>query len=218
MNNQKNFPTRLQLWRGAILRSIAHAVFIANNDLLAYEVSWDGANYNLNNTQGCHGTITFGKDYVIGAFFDVHSSRSPFRGHKSYDLDSFFVGIPENLYSIAKGETLQYLLDDYQGLTIPIISTAFWSDAEHLTAAESWESVLLHGGFIVEPEIAHLSDALAEIKDNYGFSSSQIEFVRSLFTRKINDPQGIITLTDSDYAFATTDSRELLKAIGILYS
>lgn len=40
-----------ELRQGCILVSIAHAIFVADAPELAHEISWDGFNYNMNNSR-----------------------------------------------------------------------------------------------------------------------------------------------------------------------
>src|SRR4051812_43443274 len=72
-------PTVARLRDGAALRSIVHAVFISRAPDFAHEVSWDGTNYSRQNSAGARGTVTFSSAGVVGAFFDQHSAKSPFR-------------------------------------------------------------------------------------------------------------------------------------------
>ena len=50
-----------KLYNGCIFMAVAHAVTVGEYSELNYEHSWDGINYCMNNSRGCHGTITFGK-------------------------------------------------------------------------------------------------------------------------------------------------------------
>jgi len=114
------FPTVAQLRSGVTLCTIAHAIWTIPNAAPAYEQSWDGLNYSFNDGQGNQGTITFDGDRVVGVLFDHDSTRSPLRDELSYDIDPYFLNIPEHLWHVAETETLQYQLFDLNGMTIPI--------------------------------------------------------------------------------------------------
>ncbi len=43
---RNDFPSRKRLWHGAALATIAHAIFIAADPTLPWELSWDGPNYS----------------------------------------------------------------------------------------------------------------------------------------------------------------------------
>ena len=53
---------------GCILSGIAHAIAVAKFPEISYEHSWDGINYNIQNSEGIRGTITFGKKLCVAAF------------------------------------------------------------------------------------------------------------------------------------------------------
>ncbi len=215
--------SRQQLWRGAVLSTIAHAIWIAQDPILAYEQSWDGRNYNIQDSQGALGTITFAELGVIGAFFDAHSPRSPFRSNKTYTTAPFFEGMPTALWEIAQAETLQYLLQEYQGSDVPLITAAFWSEGENLASTEPWSEVFDNGAHLVRIQLLEPEDAIADLQSNYELSPQQVNLLRSLFIRKTAAPDIPIILNDQERSITVTqgatgveESRELLAAIGIV--
>ena len=58
--------------------AVAHAVTVGEYPELNYQHSWDSINYCMNNSQGCRGTITFGKKYIIAVFQDT-SVKMPYQ-------------------------------------------------------------------------------------------------------------------------------------------
>lgn len=221
--DQEAFPHPLQLWRGAILSTIAWAIWVAHHPFFTGELSWDGPNYVLDNSQGTKGTITFAEDRIVGAFFDLHSSRSPFRSMSNdYALAPYFVGMPLDLLTLAYEQTLQYLVEELEGTQKPIITAAFWSDHGHLTATEPWPEVIKHGAHIVRKETMEMEEAIAAWQEDCELSSIQVDLLRSLFTRKIEAPNDPLILGRQDRDVLTSDgdeglegSRELLAAVGI---
>lgn len=223
MGTYRSQFSRLQLWQGAILGTIAHAIWVAHHPDLAYEQSWEGPNYIVQNSMGAYGTVTFAENSVVGVFFDSHSSRSPYRSEGSYDLRSFLSGIPENLLVLANQEALQYVLQEYKGITMPIITAAFWSEDDYLTAAKPWQEVFANGAHLVRIQLLDTEKAIAEWQTNYELKSSQVELTRSLFYRKVTRPQTQIVLDDQERSVLASDgtegievSRELLAGIGII--
>ncbi|MDB5077860.1 MAG: hypothetical protein JWO42_4039, partial [Chloroflexi bacterium] len=185
MGDQKDgFPTSNQLYWGAVLHTIAYAIFIAPDATLDYELSWDGINYNRQNSQGARGTIAFGSLGTVGVFFDVDSSRNPYPSGRTYELETYFRGISSELFALARDEALQYILDDYNGETLPVITSAFWSSGGSISAAEPWEDVLAHGAHLVEVDSLDNDDARKELEREYEFSQEQCTLLQSLFLRK----------------------------------
>jgi hypothetical protein len=222
-SGREPFPPRMRLWQGAILGTIAHAIWIVADPLLAAEQSWDGPNYNVQDSMGSRGTITFAGERAVGVFFDAHSRRSPFRSGRDYDLRSFFTGISDELYSLAQQEALQYVLDDYRGALVPIITAAFWSEGEFLAVAEPWPEVVTNGAHLVSIQLMEPDAAMVEWREECEMSPSQVALMRSLFDRKMATPNAPVVLEDSERDILTSEgdegideSRRLLAAIGII--
>ncbi len=221
---QETFPKLSQLWRGATLRTIAHAISLAHDPTLSYEVFWENLNYTRQDSAGSRGAITFAENYAVGAFFDEHSSRNPFRSANpgGYDLASFFVGIPVEQLSRLQEETLQYLVEEYGGELKPVITSAFWSEEESLSAAEPWDEVYRHGAHLIRIEIMDEEAALAALQSEYEFPASQMTLLHSLFTRRVTGFDNHLILDQSEYATLTfngiiglDESKRLLETINI---
>lgn len=220
---QDAFPRRSQLWQGAILHTIAHAIFVASNPMLAHELSWDGSNYSRQDSQGSRGTVTFGTDCVVGAFFDEHSFRSPYQQSSDYDWHTLFASAPLDLRTLAEKEALQYVLDEYKGNTMPVITAALWSDGDYLTAPEPWQDVLANGAHLIRIETIQIEDAIEEWTREYEFSFSQSNLLSSLFNKKQGSPGSPIFLDgrEQDILWENGEegidaSYELLAAVGIV--
>lgn len=100
--------------------AVAHAVIVGEYPELNYQHSWDSINYCMNNSQGCRGTITFGKKYIIAVFQDT-SVKTPYQ-----DAMNFFKDAPEAIVELAKSEAFQYVLGNIDGEIKPYITAAFW--------------------------------------------------------------------------------------------
>ncbi len=215
-------PLVQDLRTGAILRTIAHAIFVASNPTLAYEVSWDGPNYLRNNSMGTRGVVTIKNDALIGAFSDIHSSRSPFRfGEKEYDINMFFRGIEPSLFSMAQVETLSYLIEEYHQKVAPAVTSAFWSSGDYLVGAESWDTIFENGAHLIKTELLPTHKAIPLIEEDYEFNAKQAGLLKSLFRRRM-DSESPLTLTSDELQVLFAEGREgievsktLLKSINI---
>lgn len=223
MISKHTFPQRLTLWHGSVLGTIAHAIWVAANPDFSHEQSWDGPNYSIQDSMGSRGTISFKENQIVGVFFDRNSPRNPFKSSKEYNLSSFLNGIPSDLLSIANGEALQYLLQEYNGVVRPIITVAFWSQGDYLTAAEPWPQVFDHGAHLVRIQLKDTESGIAEWKTQYEMLPSQVELTRSLFYRWMTSSSNKILLNDREQNVLLAkgtegldESRELLAAIGII--
>lgn len=181
-----------ELRQGCILVSIAHAIFIADAPELAHEISWDGINYNMNNSQGSRGTITFYPDFFVAGFRDDDLSAD------SLHAKDYFNQAPEKVLQLAEQETLQYLLDDVDGETVPVITTAVWGDKKQSFSCHSFDAMLENGGYLLEIQSMHPTSAFEASEDEYEFTGKQLELLKKLFHLKIEKPNETITLSQSD--------------------
>jgi hypothetical protein len=219
----EGFPSRLHLWQGAILATIAHAIALAQGAAFSHELSWDGPNYNRQDSMGTRGTITFLENLVVGVFRDDNSPRAPWRSKKPLNLQEFLWGMPEDLLTIAHGQTLKYVVDEYEGVVGPIITSAFWSKGEYLTAVEPWSEVVTHGAHLIRIEVMETDVAIAEWQSQYELSTHQVDVIHSLFQRRISTPNWHVALRDNELRALTvggieglTASLELLAGIGFI--
>ena len=217
------FPTRRQLWDGVVLGTIAHSIWQASDEEFAPDQQWDGHNYGLNNEQGARGTITFAPEGVVGVFCDVRSVRNPWHSEVPYDPHTFLATAPGPLLAIAERETLQYQLFDFRGAVAPVITAAFWSQGERLTAAEPWSTVVVNGAHLLRIQLMETERAVGEWQENYEFSIAQVALLRTLFERRVALRDLPIRLQSEELVVlkAAGDagierSRSLLEAIGIL--
>jgi hypothetical protein len=214
-----------ELWRGCVLATIAHAIFTAHHPELTNEQSWDGVNYNVQDSEGSLGTVTFAPGGTVGAFFDSHSRRNPISSKQSYDLATRLTEMPAEMKAIAENDTLQYLLQDHEGAQVPIVTAAFWTVDDHLVAAEPWPDVFANGAHLIQTQLKSTDEAIDTWRNHYGLSTRQVESLRSLFATKISVPDAAITLSETEKAAlleqgseGLEQSRELLAELNIVVS
>lgn len=196
---------REKLWEGCILASIAHAIMVAHYPELSNEQSWDDINYNVQDSSGARGTITFHPNYLVGAF------RNEFSKREYIDVLEHFNSSPEELNLLAVNETLQYLLDEIDGDTVPVITTAFWGGDDGTYSNDNFEDFIENGGFLIESQAKDIETAINEWKEYYEMSESQINLLHSIFERKISNPTGEIILTESEIKMIESDDEEGLN-------
>jgi hypothetical protein len=193
---------REQLWEGCILASIAHAIMVAHYPELSHEQSWDDINYNVQDSSGTRGTITFHPNYLVGAF------RNEFSEREYIDALDYFNCAPEEVNKLAVNETLQYLLDEIDGDTVPVITTAFWGSDDGTYSNDNFEDFIENGGFLLASQTKDIETAVIEWIEYYEMSKSQINLLCSIFERKISDPNGEIFLTESEIRMIESNDEE----------
>lgn len=218
----KGFPHRVQLWRGAILATIAHAMWVTSYPTLAYELSWDGPYYSRQDIKRTRGTIAFVENGLVGVFRDDTSPRAPWNGSEQYSVEDGLEGLPDRLAEPAE-TALRHMLDEHTGVTEPIMTAAFWSDGDVTSAAEPWSDVLVHGAHLVRTEAMETDEALSEWQAQYEWSEQAMALLTGLFTRRMAISGTPVVLNDEEYEQLVangrnglSEARELFAAIGIL--
>jgi hypothetical protein len=188
------------LRQGAILGTIAHAMSLLEDPLLAGEQSWDGANYNIQNTAGALGTVTFEDSLLVAAFFEAHSDRNPARsGGPAQEAGSLLDRAPESVRSLAHRETMHYLLQEIHGEERPAFTSVFWSEDGYLVGPEPWEDVMAHGGHLIRTQLLPIPYALARWGEILGLTGSELQVVHDLFLRTIREPRGNVHISVADF-------------------
>ncbi|MCU5663774.1 hypothetical protein OCB72_03220 [Bacillus cereus] len=206
MSKYKLHINREQLWKGCVLNSIAHAINVAHCPDFSHESSWDGFNYSMQDTQGGRGTITFHPNYTIVCLQDVNSERID----EWIDAENYFEGAPSEVIHIAKEETLQYILEEVEGETVPFITTAFWIEDSGAYSIDSFEEMEEHGGFLLEIPLLDLQSAIERLEE-YELTEEQIELLQLVYERKIKNPNEEIMLSKEEVAMIGTDDSEGLE-------
>jgi hypothetical protein len=200
------------LHEGCVLATIAHAVASLSYPELAAEQSWTGPSYNVQDSAGTLGTITFHAAGIFGAFFDVRSSRAARANEVTAHLDD----TPEPLL-VARDETLQFLLQDVDGRVQPVITSAFWSEADLLASWEPWASVRAHGAHLIDRQLAGGDAPPESWQLAQSLTDAQLELVRRIHQhRRLNDEDHAAI---ARYTRAARDACiEVLAQIGIALS
>lgn len=196
-----------QLWKGCILKSIANTIFVAHAPDFSHESSWDGFNYNMQDSQGGRGTITFHPDYTIVCLQDVNSERI----EEWIDAANYFEGAPLEVIDIAKEEALQYVLEEVEGETVPFITTAFWIEDSGAYSIDPFEEMEEHGGFLLEIPLLDTESAIERLEEEYELTAEQIELLQFVYERKIQNPNEKIKLSKEEVAMIGTEGSERLE-------
>jgi hypothetical protein len=198
-----DYPLSKNIYPGAIFASIAHAIFILKAPFLAHEQSWDGNNYNVQNSEGSRGTIAFEGDgsNFVGVFYLGESRRNPTR-FRPVDVKlslSFLHGLPIELKILAD-EALQYVLQDIDGKNLPIITAAFWGklNDSRISAIEPWPDVVKNGAVLIKNQTLQTTDAIHAWSKEFEFTPSQTSLTTLIFEKKMIAKRSPVYLTPAD--------------------
>lgn len=194
-----------KLYEACILSSLTHAVAVGMYPELNYEHSWDKINYSMNDSEGCRATITFHKNRIIAVFQDSSCVNA------DVDALDFFEGAPKEIIELAKNETLQYVLENVDGIVKPVISSAFWGDWNELYSVIPFDEIVDKGAHIITVQLLPFKEAMEEWSDYYDLDESQIKFIKHLFDKKIKE--NTFTLSNDDMQYLYDDVKECLISL-----
>jgi len=208
------------LYSNCLLASIANAIYASQFPLLSYEHSWDGINYSVQNSEGIRGTISFLDQYCIAAFRDDKSKRLH-KLSKFIPAIKFFKGAPEKVKEAAEKETLQYLLENVDNDSIPLITTSFWCIGNYLYSNDSLKEIKINGMSVLEFQLLESSDSIEKWIEYYEMSKDQINLLKILHNKKILNPNQIIILSNEERKLLgrniSEEAIESFKEIGMIF-
>ena len=190
------------LYDNCLYSSIAHAISNVRYPFFAYAQSWDAQNYSFHYGSS-RGTIAFDlrNGILAGAIRDEKSSRRNW--YPKFKAIELFDNVSETVKNLADNETLQYLLDEINGITMPVATTAFWSEGNKIIVGDDWNDFLNNGGEFISNIICSLQELNAYWREEYMFSSEESELVDHLFQLKKNN---CIELSKGDIAVIDRNS------------
>lgn len=218
-------PQKSELWRGAVLGGIINATMTAENQLFEAFRYWHRNHYILNSADGREGIITFAGGHwfadapLVGAFYDAHAPSTP-------NLEECFYGCSDYHRALAEQAALSHLKLEVRGEVKERVTSVIWDENDRLRGAFDWDVVLENGVALITEELAGDDKALMHaFQIDYEMSSFQVNFVTSLYQRKMSKPPALIQVPH-DEAEVLADraeseessriSRELFAEMGIV--
>lgn len=201
-----------------IFISIINAVMTLENPEFCSLNSWSDNNYNKNDWEGTRVTVSFYKDGCVASCRDEKSKRL-----NSYtEADYYFKDAPQQVYDIAKNETLQYLLNKVDDKIVPLITTAFWIVDNTLHSIDNQNDMINNGMNILNKELfMDISEIVEDCIEDYDMTYTQIEFSKYLFDLKLMSKNSPIHIVAKDFPDIFIESEdysvgiESLNEIGI---
>lgn len=188
-----NYFNRKRLWEGCILSTIAHAIMVEEYPELANEQSWDGINYNVQDSCGCRGTITFHEKYLVAVFQDINNRKMIEKCIVNGALN--IININEKVIEdIAKEEALLYVLDDINGKTVPLITAGFWGIENDIFSKDEYKIIEENGAYIISKQILDFEKSIQALIEYYDIDDKLVKLIESIYIRKIQNPNSIIRL------------------------
>lgn len=194
MNKIFEFLDQNILYERCIMASVAHAIMVGEYNLLASEQSWDGLNYNFQNMEGIRGVISFSRELYVCV---IQNSADDVRYVEQRVLE-LFNGADEKIMKLAEDEALQYMLINYNGGSIPFISTAFWGNGNNIFSNQSEAEIIKISEKMIMPFLYSERDAIKYWKDYYEMSDEQSKMMESIYERRIKSKGKLYLTADEE--------------------
>lgn len=209
--------TKTVIFNGCLIASIAHAVMTNVYPELSYEQSWDGENYSIQNSSGLRGTISFEKEYCIGAVRNEN-----FGAIIGGDcIQKYMRHFPLNVINKAHEETLQYLLLERDGIVAPYVTSVFWADHTTIHFADSCADSIKKDFVLFENLMLPEEIVINKWTEYYGMDSKAIELINGLYPMKAKDFFSVIKLSERQRnlipgSYINKECAEALKELNII--
>lgn len=183
--------TKTDLFKGCLIASIAHAIMTNVYPDLSYEQSWDGMNYSIQNSSGIRGTITFERDFCVGAVRNENSRKIV--GGKV--LRKHMRSFPSEVIDKAYEETFQYLLLQRKGVVAPYVTSVFWANHHALYYEEKYSADMREVFTLLDNILLPVSEAVEKWKQDYEMDAGAVALLEDLYQCKAKDFLSTIELS-----------------------
>ena len=102
------------------------------------------------------------------------------------------------------------MLEDINGETVPTSTAAFWGTGEEIYSQEEFDEMIDDGGFLLERQAMDIETAINEWQEDAEMSDVQINLLKSVFQRKIDNPSEVIVLTAEEIQMIESEDEEEL--------
>ena len=182
MNIVFDFLKYNTLYERCVMASVAHAIMVGKYNLLSSEQSWDGFNYNFQNMEGIRGVISFAEGEYICAIQNNEECDESIEQH----VPEILSGANAKIMNLAKEEALQYMLVNYNGKSVPFITSAFWGSGDTNYSNQSEEQLIKSSEKTIMPFLYSEDDAKKYWKNYYEMTDEQIELAEDIYQRRIS--------------------------------
>ena len=203
------------VYNNSLIATIAHSIMVSTYPELSFEQSWDGYNYNTQESDGTKSTISFHPTGLVAASFYPYSISK-------YNGTDFFNLAGDEVLNIAKDDTLQYLLQKINGDVVPVISSGLWEVNNNIYTPEFTFHTLNNDFPSLERLLLEFEDAIEFWAEYYDMSDNQVNFLIDIYNKKLNYNKEIIIPNSDIYKFECDNKKGLLesyesfKEIGII--
>lgn len=215
-NNIFELPIdKAALYDACILSTLFHLVGELKDPIFSYEQSWDDNHYHRINDEG-RGTITFLDDGFIAAFRFEGSRRL----REEFDIENKLKEMPEKYREIAESETLQFLLEDVDGVVQPSITTFIWNINGKTYSFDDLTTIQTESAELIMPHISNEKEIMNYWMEYHeDLDKNELDFVNTLwnFYKKNKSFKGLkLSISDLPNSYQDDGLRKFVETLNEL--
>lgn len=181
------------IYNNCILTMVAHSIMARKYPELNYEFSWDDVTFNINDSQGCRGSISFCKNSIVGFFQNMSLINN--ESVPALILEKVTFGFPNDIINIANHEALRYLLydDNDSKIATPLVTTGFYVSDENnvIYINEEYDDFIKNGAYCIENQLKSFRETYNYLLDNYEMDEMESELLLQIYKLRINSEEKI---------------------------
>ena len=132
--------------------------------------------------EGIRGVISFAEGEYICAIQNNEECDESIEQH----VPEILSGANAKIMNLAKEEALQYMLVNYNGKSVPFITSAFWGSGDTNYSNQSEEQLIKSSEKTIMPFLYSEDDAKKYWKNYYEMTDEQIELAEDIYQRRIS--------------------------------
>lgn len=127
---------------------------------------------------------------------------------ETIEANDLLIEAPEKVQKMAVDDTFQYLLDDVEGVILPVVSTVLWGDDRQIFSSHRYEEMMDRGSSLLEIQTSGYEAGLTYCEEYYELTEQQLALLETLYHLKIENPSQAITLCHEDIQVLDTSDME----------
>lgn len=137
---------------------------------------------------------------------------------ETVEANDLLIEAPEKVQKIAVDDTFQYLLDDIEGVILPVVTTVLWGDDRQSFSSHQYEEMMDRGSSLLEIQASGYEAGLAYWEEYYELTERQLVLLETLYHLKIENPsQAIILSHENIQALDSNDKEGIEESITSFY-
>lgn len=205
---------------GCVLATIAHALWIADDETMAALHDWQDSSYIVQDLEGSTGVLTFFAGGVLGVCCNIKCSDYQAAAHT--DPMTLLFLAPPTIADIARSTSLRFLTHRVGSVARPVATGAFWCEGEESWSPLDRATLENNGWHMIRTQDKPWRQGLNDWIADFALDESRARLVTKIADRRLTSADHSIVLTGEERAGIVANGadglgecRRLLAAVGV---